>query len=330
MAATTVSSSRWNGTSDHRARPAPHTGRGSRLRILLDATLWNRIGECHEEQAFEALEGSFSLETVLAPSVLLEVLESPAPELRDRAVHAMTNLRRTCLPTEASQCAEEFVNEAARLRPGWLRSFPLTDRLAPLENFWSKRVWVNARRDSAAGHLAVAKRERKRSESSEGAGFLDRFAGEEPDAIEAWRLDSAARYWNELGLLGAGEAADPGLEVTLRHWVSPWVSIEQVRRDRADFDAFWYDEVDRSQMVRNWIFSCCDGPERSHLTHLPDTDVLLTGELGLAAAGKALRGAAPSWLPPTLHVPHLPGGVVAGIESVLKSDHELRGRLPRS
>lgn len=79
-----------------------------------------------------------------------------------------------------------------------------------------------------------------------------------------------------------------------------------------------------------WIFSSCQGPGRSHLTYLPDTDVFLTGDLDLASSGKALRTAAPTWLPPTLHVPSGPGGVIREIENVLKSDHELRGRLPRS
>lgn len=367
MATMTVPPRGRTGPFDH-ARVTPRTERGSRLRILLDADLWSHVTELHEEQALEALERDCSLESVLAPSVLLEVLETPAPDLRDRIVCAMTNVRRTCLPTEAEQAAEEFVNEAARLRPGWLRSFPRTDRLATLVNFWSKRVWINARRDSAAGHSTVLTRDQRAVEPTtqqylqhaaatdtgttaawgtrEHSTFLDEAppdltAGWRGGEIERWRLAAATRYWNELVTLAPGDPRDPGLFVGLHDWVSPWMSIEQMRRDRADFNAFWYHDVDTSRMIRNWISSNAGiawaatepapgaSSDGANLTYLPDTDVVLTADHELASVGEKLRAAAPTWLPPTLHVPTGPSGVVREIETVLKSNHELRGRLPR-
>jgi hypothetical protein len=117
--------------------------------VILDTNVWSYIATRGEVEAFDALAEERSIDVVVPPSVLLEVLRTPDPAVRTQIVSAITRrgTRRSHPPTEAQQMADELVSEIRRLRPHWLRTFPLTSKLPTLERFWTKKIWQHAAAD---------------------------------------------------------------------------------------------------------------------------------------------------------------------------------------
>jgi hypothetical protein len=74
--------------------------------------------------SFDALMKSRSLQVVVPPSTLVEVLDLPKTEARDRIIEALAKGPRRRLPTEAQSMSDEIVSEARRIRSGWMRSMP--------------------------------------------------------------------------------------------------------------------------------------------------------------------------------------------------------------
>src|SRR5262249_36535939 len=68
--------------------------------------------------------------------------------------------------------------------------------------------------------------------------------------VEAWRAHTATFYWAQL----AHDATyGVGRDTTIADWIDPYVDLKAVRADRLSFNLFWYREVDRAPMVRNWL-----------------------------------------------------------------------------
>lgn len=288
------------------------------MRIILDTNVWTYVAERDERTAFEALEDSLDLKVVVPPSVLLEAIRTPVPELRTRIVGALATRgasRIHPLP-EARLEADELVVESRRLRRPWLRQFPDTSRTHRLETFWTRKIWQTAARDpsvladtAASAGMDAAADKLLEAQKTNKAGFLAAnvpFEDLEPWAdldgqpdevtsgwngkrIDAWRFETAAMWWRELVMVPR-RARRLGGDTTFADWAGAWLKLDALARDRTSWNRFWYHEVDPKAMPRNWIHAVmawaqlqtkigAGNPRDSqHAAYLFDADMFLTAD----------------------------------------------------
>jgi hypothetical protein len=302
--------------------------------VILDTMVWSYIGDRGEIDAFEELEESLDLTVVVPPSILLEALRTPVEDVRASVVDAMTRkrgVREHPLP-EARLESDELVSEARRLRALWVRSFPMTSRLAPLEAFWTRRLWQNAARNpgevariAAATHddnvtEKIISIQRANKTAALDAGFhlsaeqpWADFSGDAPaevtvgwegDRIEAWRVESALLFWRELVHVRR-HARRFGGDKTYTDWIEPWLDLDLATRDRSSWNRFWYYDVRAESMPRCWIRALMpwaqletrveeSGPrDAQHAAYLFDADCFVTADRRYARALGLLR----NWTP---------------------------------
>jgi hypothetical protein len=258
------------------------------MRIILDTNVWSRLVDADQIEEFAELEKARELKVVVPPSTLLEAAKTPKAEIRDRLVVAIAGRGRIHPPTEASEESRELVEEVRRLRPGWLRGRPKTDRLSTLQTFWTRRIWDWARRDPAgfaremAEHdrvygkdrlideLAEDQRQQRLSNIETGFEMSGRVAPRatawphesDPDGregwdgapLDAWRLETASMFWQNVVVLPA-RAWLTGEGTTFADWVVPWLNRDRLSASRADWNRFFYYEVSAASMPRNWLRS---------------------------------------------------------------------------
>jgi len=94
-------------------------------------------------------------------------------------------------------------------------------------------------------------------------------------------------------------------DTTYADWVGAFVDVSAMTGSRSTFTRFWFDEVDRLAMKRNWLRWACGMAQHSfkitkgnaydsqHAAYLPDCDVFLTADQRYAAALKDVRAATP-------------------------------------
>ena len=121
-------------------------------RIMLDTNLWSSIGDELVTRSFDALMQSNSMQVVVPPSTLLEVMRLPVAQARDRIINALGTGPRNRLPTEAQSESAEVVSEIRRTRPHWMRGMPDTARVWSLNNFWMNKILRAALEDSQRLH----------------------------------------------------------------------------------------------------------------------------------------------------------------------------------
>jgi hypothetical protein len=305
------------------------------MRVILDTMVWSYIGERREVDAFEALERSRDLTVVVPPSILLEALRTPVDDIRAVIVNAMTRRRGSRehpLP-ETRLESDELVTEARRLRASWIRPFPNTSRLGPLEAFWTRRLWQQAARDPAkVARVAAATGQdddvtakivsiqRANKEAASKAGF--HLTAEEPwadfsedapgevtdgwvgDRIEGWRVESALLFWRELVHVRR-RARRYGGDKTYADWIEPWLDLDIATRDRSSWNKFWYYDVRAEAMPRCWIRALMpwaqiairvedSGPrDAQHAAYLFDVDCFVTADRRYARALELVRNWAP-------------------------------------
>lgn len=239
------------------------------LRVLLDANVWREIldGGCAAQVHSACRRRDLTL--LVAPSVVYEALRSHSRELRALLVELMTRPCWRKLMPDAYEESEEFLLEAARLRPGWFRTDPdVRTRQAHLMDWQPGRkgFWARARAnpDVAARHvlqldgsvLDVARQGAKSDRQTafdaglrfESVGiarakarFLEATDGWDGDDVELWRIQ---------GLFAAA-----GLFA--RNPFSEWLGTINLRTagfpHSADWNRFWLYDVETPRMPRWWM-----------------------------------------------------------------------------
>ena len=301
--------------------------------MILDTNVWSYVGEQRAARALAELEDDLAMTVIVPPSILLEALRTPVEELRSAIAGAMTARRRVRehpLP-EARLEADELVAEARRLRPEWVRRFPMTSRLAPLEAYWTKRLWQQTARDPAyVAQIAKAiepdtaerilEIQRSNQRAMRDANF--RFHDEQPwsdfnsdapadvttgwggDRIEAWRSESALLFWRELVHV-VRRVRRFGGDKTYADWTEAWLDLDVIARDRLSWNRFWYYEVDSRNMPRCWMRAVMpwaqldarvergNPRDAQHAAYLFDADCFVTADRRYARALERVR----SWSP---------------------------------
>lgn len=111
------------------------------MRVILDNNVWSYVGIEGSRAELEAPAQASRLSVRTPPATLLEVLRTKDTEKRDRIIDAMTSRHWVRLRTEADLECEEFVAEARRTRPQWVRQLPRPGRPATLREFWTRGIW---------------------------------------------------------------------------------------------------------------------------------------------------------------------------------------------
>lgn len=302
------------------------------MRVILDTNVWTYIGERGEREAFEALEQDLDLTVVVPPSLLLEALRTPVPDIRALVVQAMTSRRGTRvhpLP-EARLEADEVVAECLHLRPSWLRRFPLSANVTPLERFWTRAIWQEAAADPTRVAMALSSETEKivanihaiqhenktafmeagfRLDDSEPWVELDAAEdaeqlGWEGGRIEAWRYEACAIWWRAL-VVAPLLAQVRAMDTSYADWAGALLNLAVVARDRASWNHLWYHEVDPSKMPRIWLRSVVpwaqlqtrlgsgNARDAQHAAYLYDADLLITADRRYGKVLDVVRNWAP-------------------------------------
>jgi hypothetical protein len=301
-------------------------------RIILDTNLWSSIGDEMVARQFDALVKSHSLEVIVPPSTLIEVMRLPVIEARDRIIYALGTGPRIRLPTEAMSESNEVVAEIRRKRPHWMRNMPDTTRVWSLNNFWTKKIWRSAlersqpyyehsRRqtaeyDAIIRSQRIQRAERIRTDFKAGPltdikaslsvdhpaqNYLPGWSGE---PVEAWRVACGYLYWHQLVVV-SGRALFTKEDPTFADWIGAYVDLSRLRSSHEDFTRFWIYDVSRDAVPRNWLrwavnfvqtdFKITSGnpADEQHSSYLMDCDIFLSADARYISVLEIIREDSP-------------------------------------
>jgi hypothetical protein len=282
-------------------------------------------------KSFDVFLRSRSLNVVVPPSILVEVINLPVPEARNRIIEALARGPRQRLDTEAqSECAE-VVSEVRRVRPQWLRRMPDTTAVWLLNNFWTKKIWRQALLDSQPFHdyqkkLIVPSRILVDRQRDNRARMLESdfklrpltklmvtpdpeapesyLAGWDGRPAEMWRVSNRDLYWRELSVV-SGRAVLTKEDTTIADWVGSYADLTSLRSSHTDFTRFWLQDVDLRAMRRNWLRWAVDiaqfnykvtggnPADAQHSSYLLDCDLFLSADTRYVEVLKLVREDAP-------------------------------------
>jgi hypothetical protein len=305
-------------------------GAGQAVRVLLDTNLWSRVGDEGSGRDLERLIEASAIEIVLPPSTLIEVVQLPVEEPRQRIIQVMASGRRRRLASEAEMEAREVVEEIRRHHPAWLRRFPDTGKVATLHGFWTKKIWREALIDASRLHeyqrgqsptrdLLVGVQRAMRTEvirtefdprpltavmaTPNPMATEDYLMGWDGSPAEAWRVAARDVLWHAVRI--AGRAPVTKEDTTYADWLGAYVDLVALRRDAHVFTSFWLHEVDVRQVPRQWLrwavntaqsmFKVTGGnpADEQHSSYLVDCDLFLTADSRYVEVLKVVREDAP-------------------------------------
>jgi hypothetical protein len=331
-----------------------------RARLALDTNLWSFLAETREGGRFERVARSRGWVIVLPPATILEAARTAEPDLRRRILATMTGGRREHTRSEAALEAQELVGEIRRRRAEWLRPVPRAlARAANLDALWMRKIprlakyepeklaplsrltkedWV--RETELAVQRANQQRLRSVDQPPDVLDVSDVWSEPDPrdtearrglptgGRVEAWRFQTAHYYWGQLAL-DATYGARLDYDTTIADWVEPYVDLHRVRGDREDFNRFFYLDLDRSRMARNWMRwavpvaqlkfrlgsgNPCDGQQAAYL---PDCDFYLTADNRFYLVLNAIAPQAPTKVADVILVPRAASSAVDAILEAL-------------
>ncbi|MFI1171526.1 hypothetical protein [Streptomyces melanogenes] len=306
------------------------------MRVILDNNVWSYVGIEGSKAELESLAHSRRLSVRTPPATLLEALRTKNAEKRDRVIDAMTSRHWVRLRTEVDVACEEFVAEARRIRPQWVRQLPLPGRPAALREFWMRGIWRQAARDSAPlaarqprltdtvedhvfGNLkknSLSMRESDWDRSNLAKVTYTATDGAPDSYLEGWQRGIPVAGWRVEGrdvfrhALGRHDLMTwAGHDTTFGDWIVPYLHVDSVLRDREDFTRFWLADAEEARMPRNWLswvsgvallehkVTKSTGRDNQLACYLPDCDVFLSEDRRLVLALKRVKDTAPIPLP---------------------------------
>jgi hypothetical protein len=206
--------------------------------------------------------------------MLIEVMQTPKTDTRQRIVEAMSSTRGIRLRTEADLCANEFRAALQRERPEWLRSIPDSAAVVGWRSFWTNQVWRAARDNSENFHQHVMSRpslaavddwyevqlRNKQSMSEDGfsGDFIDFYLSCSPEQssavmggwdgspTSAWRVLIGEYYWHVLSQRHSSNE-------TQREWFAAYLDIGRAISDANDFTKLWFEELEPRDVRREWL-----------------------------------------------------------------------------
>jgi hypothetical protein len=290
------------------------------MRVAFDNNVWSYLANGIERPRLESFiqAGKITLHT--PPATLLEILQTNDIEHRRKIVDLICSPRWKRMRTEVQQECGEFVDEALRLRPQWIRSPWMSDAMQRQEKYWTKTIWKLAQRPEhhtrLATHLNLSDRDlvfevqkRNRQEIRDNVPWhkLDlsgwSYGAPADGQVDPWRVDNHLVYWDALRTYLP--RLQEGKDTTIADWIVGHIWLQRVLNDPADLTRFWLHEVEAARMPRNWLrwavtmtqnFSKINkgSPvDVQHASYLPDCDIFVTGDKRFATALNTVREQAP-------------------------------------
>jgi len=298
------------------------------VNIILDVNFWSYLADAGRECDFARLEDEMNTMIILPPSILLEAQKTKDKEKRIRILKAMYRAGRKTLSTEADLEAEEFINEIRRLKPEWRRAGDIRN-IKRLRDFWQRKIWQTAISNTDNYHTlardidrpvleGILKEQTINKIAYEKAGWniqkiipskmigrvleSDRFVSKHYDIekdIEPWRLNCLHYYRRCLSFKDGIDNPD---NRTVLDWCEPWLKINRILDEEKDYVHFWLDEVNATNMKRNWIRWAIrsiqpfkkigDGnpADQQHTAYLFDADYFFTCDRRFHACLEILNG----------------------------------------
>jgi hypothetical protein len=324
----------------------------------MDTNVWSFVAEQGREHELRALAAESGWILTVAPITIIEAAKTADPGLRRAILSALTTRGTVHLRTEAQMEGAEFVAEANRVRPEWVRKRPRNLlEVARLEKFWTHRVPQRAKydpdllgdpdvhddraiRDVELASQSFTQRELRGSDRPLDPTNLQSLSAYlSPNApsefalgfdgpIEAWRASSAGYYWAQLAH-DANFGRDLRRDTTMADWIDPFIDLHAVRADRLSFNVFWYRDVDRAAMVRNWLrwaaktaqlaFRLGKGNayDAANASYFPDYDVYLTSDRRFFLTSEKVIAQSPVAMPRLGHVDRSAKSAVQAIAAAL-------------
>lgn len=293
------------------------------MRIILDTNIWSEIGRRDSRLALETLAIGRGWRILTPPAVLLEVLRTTDDIALRSIVEALSSKYWVRLQTEADQESQEFIAEARRLRPDWVRNIPMPGAVNRYRTYWQKTVWRQAREmpirsrevteevQDPANKVAFEQQKFNRDmrladkadisnlrgilvEPSEWSDSSYLQGWEKGRRVEWWRVQGRDVLWHELR--SAAIVRMRGRNSTYTDWLEPYLLLDRVLADAQDFTLFWFDDVEETAMPRIWLRWAVDtaqlmgkvtpsSPRDSQLSaYLPDCDVFVSADKRLVQA----------------------------------------------
>lgn len=265
-----------------RPSPGPGTSRSAQTRVLLDTNIWSRLGD--EGVTVAALDRCLAdagCRLVQAPSMLIEALQNPDDEARDRIVRGMVMARGDRLRTEADRQGDEVIAEVRRLHPEWLRQVPPVHTTASHRRFWTTTVWKQATRkpeafqahyeantepivqrlfdiqDAAKDEFRANVPEKTltllESWSTVAEGADSPLPGWDGQRAETWRVAVAILMRHELHVVHSLSQAGYTRPSTYADWIGAHVDLRAMYADEALTTRFFLEEVALINMPRLWL-----------------------------------------------------------------------------
>lgn len=314
------------------------------MRLILDTNVWSEIGRRDSRQTLERLAVGRRWQILTPPAVLLEVLRTSDDTALQSILEVLSSKHWIRLRTEADQESQEFIGEARRLRPAWVRTIPLPGAVAHYRTYWQKTAWRQAREkplqsrdaaysiqtpaDTAAFEEQKFNRDRRLADNSdlsdlrsilvEPADWSDSsllHGWQKGRKVEWWRVQAHDIFWRELRR--APLVRRRGRNSTYTDWLEPFLLLDRVLANPVDFTQFWFDGVDEVSMPRIWLRWAVQtaqlmgkvtpsSPRDNQLsTYLPDCDVFVSADKRLIRAIALVAVNSRSQLPDLMTFPSL-------------------------
>ena len=208
-----------------------------------------------------------TIDIVIAPAVVYEMLRTRDPGLRKRLIEAVTLGAWKKLRTEIYHECRDVRKMLETRRPEWMVAEPDLALYYKLKADWSpsggfcRRVrrepGAEARRVADEAGLERARKDAKYRRGVMGEIHFDqmrlsgwagrpneRLPGWDGTDVDWWRLDSQARWWEHL-------IAHPDQPVL--DWLGPFVDVSVIARSFESWNHLWLHEVTIAELPREWL-----------------------------------------------------------------------------
>jgi hypothetical protein len=309
--------------------------------VLLDTNLWGYLVDVGAAQELRKASKRSNVEIVACPAVAYELLRDGDPDRRRAKARAITLSAWVRSMPEVYQESMEVLAAIRSHHPEWLSVGTDLSRFYKLKADWAGGAWWRrARRspDSESQYIAqlggdqlTDARAHARTQGREFRAAGITFEGVRLDSVRAsfevpppgwdgepfaaWRAECLIR-WTEQVIRARNDTAE-------RDWLGPWLDLNHVERDQANWLRFWTKEVDASALPLQWLrwamayvqstraVTAGTPGDNQITTYLPSCDRLVTADSAFADCVDRLREASPVRLAATTVTPAGQAGVAA-------------------
>lgn len=248
---------------------AVHLNNAPMPTVLLDTNIWGRLVDEDQVEPLRKESKASDAQIVIAPAVVYELLRTNDPNRQRALAKAATLGTWQRVMTEVYEECNDLVQVLRRRRPHWLRPDPDLARFFELKADWTggRGFWHRARTKPAqeAGYLkslegdnidhARSEAKTHRQNLSElhfdsvdlsdiKAAPQSHWPGWDGTPVEAWRLESAALWWDALAVMRHPAYLD---------WLGPLLDLAEIHKSRKSFNEFWLYEVGVEELPREWL-----------------------------------------------------------------------------